>query len=487
MVDVVPNNASARGDGLLRVGKAGIASLETSFLWEKINATNQDHYYSDHPYYGSLMPMGEPYLTNGQLDFIKEWILGGAPEEGTVDKASEALLEDTTRYEPPKFFVLDPPDQGMQLHLGPFEVPPNFEREFYYFQPFDTTGDLYLERAEIIMRPGSHHFIAYSFFEDVPSWVALEPQVYRDIRREDGTVIISSLLATLWHNFGFGTQWPFMNYHFPPGVALRLDAGKGLDLNSHYVNRSDTTVVGEVYINMHLVKPEEVERVAEILAFNNDELNLPPNQVTTVEKTYYMEEETSVFQLFSHAHEHMTEFKVEKVGGELDGELLYIAYDWEHPPILELDPPLPLYKGEGFKLIATYNNWTDDTLHFGLLSEDEMMILFGYYYLGSPKASIEEKSLLPVAFDLRQNYPNPFNAETKVEFTLNRNSDVKLYLYDMIGRPVATLLDGEMAAGTHTVNWSALDNKGRLLPSGVYLIKLSVQDQFRVIKAVLLN
>tara|TARA_B100001750_G_C15428817_1_gene557027 strand:- start:547 stop:1263 length:717 start_codon:yes stop_codon:yes gene_type:complete len=238
---------------------------------------------------------------------------------------------------------------------------------------------------------------------------------------------------------------------------------------------------------MHLAKPEEVERVAEILAFNNNELNLPPNQVTTVEKTYYMEDEASVFQLFSHAHEHMTEFKVEKVGGQFDGELVYIAYDWQHPPILELDPPLSLYKGEGFKLIATYNNWTDDTLHFGLLSEDEMMILFGYYYLGSPKVSIEDEPLLPVAFDLRQNYPNPFNAETKVEFTLNRNSDVKLYLYDMIGRRVRTLLDGEMTAGTHTINWSALDSQGRLLPSGVYLIKLSVQDQFRVIKAVLLN
>ena len=133
--------------------------------------------------------------------------------------------------------------------------------------------------------------------------------------------------------------------------------------------------------------------------------------------------------------------KVEKVGGQFDGELVYIAYDWQHPPILELDPPLSLYKGEGFKLIATYNNWTDDTLHFGLLSEDEMMILFGYYYLGSPKVSIEDEPLLPVAFDLKQNYPNPFNAETKVEFTLNRNSDVKLYLYDMIGRPVRTLLD----------------------------------------------
>ena len=64
-----------------------------------------------------------------------------------------------------------------------------------------------------------------------------------------------------------------------------------------------------------------------------------------------------------------------------DGELVYISYDWEHPPILELDPPLTLEPGEGLRLETTYNNWTDRTLEFGLLSEDEMMILFGYYYM----------------------------------------------------------------------------------------------------------
>ncbi len=381
LVNAVPNNASARGDGLLRVGTDGLASLETSFLWEKINAEEREHFYSDHPHYGALMPLGKPYLTNGQLAFIKEWILGGAPEEGVVAKAEESLLEDTTRYEPPEFVELEPPEQGIQFHLGPFDVPPNFEREFYYFQPMDTTGDLYLERAEIIMRPGSHHFIAYSFSEEVPSWANLTAETYRDIRNLDGSYISGNLTATLWHSFGFGTQWPYLNYQFPPGVALRIDADLGLDLNSHYINRTDSASVGEVYVNMHLAKPDEIDHAAEVLSLNNFDLELPPNKITTLERTFLFPEDVSVFQLMSHAHEHMLEFRVEMVGGELDGELIYIAYDWEHPPILELNPTLTLEAGQGLRLQATYNNNTNSTINFGFLSSDEMMILFGAYYV----------------------------------------------------------------------------------------------------------
>ena len=76
----------------------------------------------------------------------------------------------------------------------------------------------------------------------------------------------------------------------------------------------------------------------------------------------------------------MTEFKVFKVGGANDGELLYVSFDWEHPPILELDPPITLDRGEGLRLEATYDNDEDRTLTFGLRSSDEMMILFGAYY-----------------------------------------------------------------------------------------------------------
>ena len=82
----------------------------------------------------------------------------------------------------------------------------------------------------------------------------------------------------------------------------------------------------------------------------------------------------------SHSHRQMVSFVVKIIGGERDGEIVYVAYDWEHPPILKLDPPLVLEPGQGLRLEVTYNNTTDRTLNFGLLSTDEMMILFGSYY-----------------------------------------------------------------------------------------------------------
>ena len=61
-------------------------------------------------------------------------------------------------------------------------------------------------------------------------------------------------------------------------------------------------------------------------------------------------------------------------------ELIYTALDYEHPPILELDPPLTLQQGQSIISRATYNNTTNDYVNFGLLSTDEMMIIFGLVY-----------------------------------------------------------------------------------------------------------
>ena len=171
-----------------------------------------------------------------------------------------------------------------------------------------------------------------------------------------------------------------MNYKFPPGVALRLAAGKGIDMNSHYVNRSDAPLQGEVVTNLHLADPASVQHVAEVMFLNYDQFELPPQQVTTVTGTFVFGDAVNIFQLFSHAHEHMLEFRVLISGGPRHGELVYLARDWEHPPILQIDPPLRLERLQGLELVVTYDNWTERTLRFGLLSEDEMMILSGYYY-----------------------------------------------------------------------------------------------------------
>ena len=379
LVNRTPNNPTARADGLTLVGTEGLASAGKSFLWEKINAPNQAHYFDDHPGYGALMPLGKPPLTNGELEFVLQWILAGAPSSGNV--VDLGLLDDTERYEAPEFEPLPVPTSGVQFHLGPWDVAPNFEREFFYYEPLNNDQPLFVNRVDMAMRPGSHHLILYDLSDNIPEILVPEPQVFREIRDANGNYIPSTLMITSHLNFVTGTQWPRMTYHYPPGVAMRIPADAGFDINAHYVNRSSEIIQGEIYANLHTVDSSQVEHVAERLFMNNVDINLPPNATTTLNKTFVVDNKVQIFQLFSHAHEHMTEFRVFIDGGPRDGELVYIAYDWEHPPILELNPTLTLEAGQGLRLQATYNNDTNSTINFGFLSSDEMMILFGAYYV----------------------------------------------------------------------------------------------------------
>lgn len=378
LIDRDPKNAAAKADGLKLLGNDGLASMQKSFLWEKINAQDREHFYSDHPEYGSQMPLGPTPLTNGELEYIAEWILKGAPKTGIV--ADEVLLEDTSRYQTPLFFQLDSPDRGFQFHIDEFQVPANTDYEFFYYLPAISSEDIFIKQVEISMRTGSHHFLAYTFDNQISASLLPPANTIREVYLSNGNYNITTLIPTQYHEFVTGTQWPFMNYSYPEGIALRLPAGKGLDLNSHYANKSASPITGEVYMNIHTVEQNEVQHPAEILQLNNQSFILPANKVTTIEKTYYFNEKRHIFQLFSHAHEHMTEFQVLVKGGDNDGELVYVSYDWEHPPILELDPPLVLEADQGLTLKVTYDNDEDVDLSFGLRSSDEMMILFGAYY-----------------------------------------------------------------------------------------------------------
>lgn len=378
LINRLPHNAAALDDGLVLVGDQGLESVYKSFLWEKINAQDIEHYYADHPAYGSIMPLGGDYLTNGQLEFIRSWIVNGAPKEGFV--ADIELLRNEERYEPIPFEVLEPPLQGYQFHVGPFDVEPGQDRELFTFQSLNNDQDIFIREIEIVMRPGSHHFILYDFPEEYPTSLWPKEGFIRDVYYPNGTYNEITLFYMQFHQFVAGTQWPRLQYQFPEGVALRIPAQSGFDLNSHYANKSDQSISGEVYANLHTVDISEVAHVAEVLQLNNQNFTLPAGQVTTLNKTYLFDNQRYIFQLFSHAHSHMTEFKVYQVGGERDGELIYISYDWDHPPILQLDPPLKLEAGQGLKLEATYDNKEDRDLRFGLRSTDEMMILFGAYY-----------------------------------------------------------------------------------------------------------
>ena len=96
----------------------------------------------------------------------------------------------------------------------------------------------------------------------------------------------------------------------------------------------------------------------------------PPDEATNM----------NIFQLFSHAHQLMTRFDILIQHPNGDEELIYTALDYEHPPILNLDPPLVISSGQNIIAKATYYNNTDDWVNFGLFSTDEMMLVFGLVY-----------------------------------------------------------------------------------------------------------
>ena len=78
---------------------------------------------------------------------------------------------------------------------------------------------------------------------------------------------------------------------------------------------------------------------------------------------------------------------------------------------------------------------------------------------------------LPEEFTLQQPYPNPFNPSTVLSFELREAGLVKLTVYDITGREVAKLVNGQMPAGAHSVTFNGSD-----LASGVYMVRLEAGD-----------
>ena len=78
----------------------------------------------------------------------------------------------------------------------------------------------------------------------------------------------------------------------------------------------------------------------------------------------------------------------------------------------------------------------------------------------------------PLRTELLANVPNPFNPSTELSFMLAQPGDVRLQIYSVQGRLVATLVNGELAAGRHDVTWHGLDDSGRAVASGAYIVRL---------------
>lgn len=123
------------------------------------------------------------------------------------------------------------------------------------------------------------------------------------------------------------------------------------------------------------------------------------------------------------------------------------------------------------KFGIVYLSWTSPVPRGAYFDMNDMAVSVG-----------DENSQTPDIFSLQQNYPNPFNPNTKINFSIPEQTIVKLKIFNAIGQEVATILNTELAAGNHTVDFNA-----ESLSSGVYFYRIETPNFTSTKKMILMK
>ena len=94
---------------------------------------------------------------------------------------------------------------------------------------------------------------------------------------------------------------------------------------------------------------------------------------------------------------------------------------------------------------------------------------------------------LPDVFALHQNYPNPFNPVTNLSYDLPEDALVNITIYDMMGKVVSTLVNGQQSAGFKTLQWNATNNSGMPISAGLYIYTIQAGEFSQTRKMILLK
>ena len=97
-------------------------------------------------------------------------------------------------------------------------------------------------------------------------------------------------------------------------------------------------------------------------------------------------------------------------------------------------------------------------------------------------SDVVEVMIVPEKFELSQNYPNPFNPSTAIQFSLPKQTQLKINIYNMLGEQIATIAHGLYETGNYKITFNASS-----LPSGTYVYRLESVDFVQVKKMILLK
>lgn len=140
-------------------------------------------------------------------------------------------------------------------------------------------------------------------------------------------------------------------------------------------------------------------------------------------------------------------------------------------------------------------NWIIKNQGFSSVPHIEAILISNnYLYAGTYGESVWKRSLseiigirnisteIPSKYSLSQNYPNPFNPATNIRFEIPKSGNIKLVVFDALGREVETLVNEKQAAGTYEATFNALQ-----YPSGVYFYRITSEGYSETKKMILIK
>lgn len=487
LIGVTPTNPSAAAAGYKLIDPGYPAN---SFVLRKCAYPSWDDAYDLPVAQGAPMPTsGQPALQKEDVELIRQWILYGAKQTGTVVNPQTLYnyynvngMARIARPEAPA------PGTGYQMHLGPFFLTPGDEVEFYKKEQLTNSDVLNVNRFEAVFNDESHHFLLFQF----------DPGTDEAIDEGMRPVTVQNAFQDARYMVGWVDS---DTIDLPVGTAYKVQENGVLDLNYHLINyasNGDSILAAEAYVNFFLSDEEDFIEMHSELLINLQLFILPGGSEQTFtnnkfcglggQNPYFCGldgDSIYVWFLSSHTHKFGTDYDIYKrLPGGGKGEQLYEGfynttydfnqgfYDWSHPANRYFDELVPIAKSLGLVQEAKYRiNDPSQILPitFGLTTDDEMMLAFIQYTVEPLKAqnvSIGEQ-VSPDALDLKL-YPNPTEGAATASFNLNHNALVQLDLVNLLGQPVSHLYSGNAMAGRHT------HTIGEGLPAGLYLVRLSV-------------
>ena len=181
---------------------------------------------------------------------------------------------------------------------------------------------------------------------------------------------------------------------------------------------------------------------------------------------------------------------------DVDGDSVW--YGFEYEPTLALIMPSTI---EGTTASTRFDTIVAKMVNSNLTSivgwwdlyatdgKDTTWVANGPFILDVDISTLDIQNVLgvPKEFALYQNYPNPFNPASTIRYDLPEATHASLIIYDIGGREVIRLVDGDLGTGYHQVVWLGRNRFGRSVPSGIYIARLLTPRYTKSIKMVLLK